>query len=55
MLRATEFNMKIAKAVWREEAREEGIEIGVKRERSYMRSLLKQGLSADEILRRIKN
>jgi hypothetical protein len=53
MLRATEFNMKIAKAVWREEAIEEGFEKGVKKERSHIKSLLKRGLSGEALLRAI--
>jgi hypothetical protein len=67
MLRAIEFNIEDAKEVWREEAREEGFEEGeargiakgiakgraegIRKERSYMRRLLKQGLSTEALLK----
>jgi hypothetical protein len=49
MLRATEFNMKIAKAVWLEEAREEGKEETINR----VKKLLRRGLSGEALLRAI--
>ena len=53
----TEWNIEEAKEVWREEALEEGRvegrEEGREAERNYVLELLAQGLSAEEIKRRL--
>jgi hypothetical protein len=58
----TGWNMQDALVVAREEGTEDGIEIGMERgigigvekERSYIKSLLEQGLSVQELLKRIE-
>jgi predicted transposase YdaD len=53
-----EWDWDVAKEVWQEEAREEGVvegmEKGREEERSYIKSLLEQGLSGEEFLKQMK-
>jgi hypothetical protein len=53
-----EFNMDKALAVRYEEGRDEGMEEGevrgIEKERSYIKSLLEQGLSGEEFLKQMK-
>jgi predicted transposase/invertase (TIGR01784 family) len=49
----TEWNWDTAKEVWQEEAREEGIEIGLSQGREEILKLFEQGLSIEEIKKRL--
>jgi hypothetical protein len=49
-----EFNMDKALAVRYAEGREEGEARGMEKERSYIKSLLEQGLSGEEFLKQMK-
>jgi predicted transposase YdaD len=49
----TEWNLDDAKEVWFEEGKEEGIEKGREEEREHLLALLDEGLSVEEIKKRL--
>jgi hypothetical protein len=51
----TEWNWDDAKQVWQEEAREEGREEGIKKEREYVLDLFQQGLSPEKIEQHLRS
>jgi len=50
----TEWNWDDAKQVWQEEAHEKGLQQGREEEREKVLSLLRQGLSLEEIEKRLQ-